>query len=54
MRLLIAPLLVMFTLQAGSYRAEVEAFRAQRFQEISGPTGWAALVGLHWLRRPAG
>ena len=27
MRLLIAPLLVMFTLQAGSYRAEVEAFR---------------------------
>lgn len=49
MRLLIAPLLVLFTLQTGTYRAEVDAFRAHRFEEISGPTGWAALVGLHWL-----
>lgn len=49
MRLLIAPLLLLLTAQTGGYRAEVEAFRAQRFQEISGPTGWSALVGLHWL-----
>lgn len=35
--------------QADAYRAEVEAFRAQREAEISGPTGWGALVGLHFL-----
>lgn len=49
MRLLIAPLLLLLTTQNGGYRAEVEAFRQHRFEEISGPTGWAALVGLHWL-----
>lgn len=35
--------------QADAYRGEVEAFRAQREVEISGPTGWGALVGLHFL-----
>lgn len=35
--------------QSASYRAEVEAFRKQREAEIGGPTGWAALAGLHWL-----
>jgi hypothetical protein len=32
------------------YRADVEAFRAHRESEINGPTGWGALVGLHFLR----
>ncbi len=31
------------------YREQVEAFRAKRASEIISPTGWAALVGLHWL-----
>jgi len=31
------------------YREQVEAFRAKREAEIIAPTGWAALVGLHWL-----
>lgn len=31
------------------YREQVEAFRAKRAQEIISPTGWAALVGLHFL-----
>lgn len=31
------------------YREQVEAFRAKRAQEIIAPTGWAALVGLHFL-----
>ena len=31
------------------YREQVEAYRATRGAEIIAPTGWAALVGLHWL-----
>lgn len=31
------------------YHEQVEAFRQERAHEIIGPTGWAALVGLHWL-----
>lgn len=31
------------------YRAQVEAYRDKRAHEIIAPTGWAALVGLHWL-----
>ena len=31
------------------YHEQVEAFRQRRAHEIIGPTGWAALVGLHWL-----
>jgi uncharacterized protein len=47
---LVAPLLVAaLAAQSPSYRAEVEAFRKQREAEIGGPTGWAALAGLHWL-----
>ena len=44
--LLLASLLVA---QAPGYKAEVEKFRANRAEEIGGPTGWAALTGLHWL-----
>jgi len=35
--------------QSTSAKAETEAFRKQREAEIGGPTGWVALVGLHWL-----
>ena len=56
MRALILPLLITLTIQPSTYRAEVagyraevDAFRKNRAEEISGPTGWAALVGLHWL-----
>lgn len=49
MRTLILPLLFAIAVQPSSYRADVEAFRQNRAQEIGGPTGWAALVGLHWL-----
>jgi uncharacterized protein (DUF1684 family) len=35
--------------QSADARAETEAFRKQREAEIGGPTGWVALVGLHWL-----
>ena len=31
------------------YREQVEAFRVKREKEILAPTGWAALVGLHFL-----
>jgi uncharacterized protein len=31
------------------YREQVEAFRVKRAKEIIAPTGWAALVGLHFL-----
>jgi uncharacterized protein (DUF1684 family) len=31
------------------YREQVEAFRLKRAHEIIAPTGWAALVGLHFL-----
>lgn len=36
-------------LQTSDYRSEIRAFREAREAEIVGPTGWAALVGLHWL-----
>lgn len=31
------------------YHRQVDAYRQQREREILAPTGWAALVGLHWL-----
>ena len=49
MRALLLPLVIAFTIQPSAYRADVEKFREHRAEEISGPTGWAALVGLHWL-----
>src|SRR6478736_10310955 len=49
MKLLMLPILLALTFQTPGYRAEVEKFRADRFVEIGGPTGWAALVGLHWI-----
>lgn len=49
MKLLMLPLLLAFTFQTPAYRADIEKFRADRAAEISGPTGWAALVGLHWI-----
>ncbi|TAK16829.1 MAG: DUF1684 domain-containing protein [Acidobacteria bacterium] len=49
MKTLILPLLLALTLQPAGYRADIEAFRQHRAEEIGGPTGWAALVGLHWL-----
>ena len=51
MRALILPLLIALTIQPSGYRAEIENFRQHRAEEISGPTGWAAVVGLHWLTR---
>jgi len=48
-RALIVPLLLLFSAQSAGYRAEIDEFRRLRAEEISGPTGWAALVGLHWL-----
>jgi len=49
MKLLLLPLIVAFTIQTPSYRSDVETFRASREIEINSPTGWAALVGLHWI-----
>ena len=49
MKTLVLSLLVALAAQPAGYRADVEAFRQHRAGEISGPTGWAALVGLHWL-----
>jgi uncharacterized protein (DUF1684 family) len=49
MRALILPLLFVVSAQSTGYRADIEAFRQHRAEEIGGPTGWAALVGLHWL-----
>jgi uncharacterized protein len=49
MKLLILPLLFVSALQTSSYQTEVEKFRADRAVEIGNPTGWAALVGLHWI-----
>ena len=49
MRALLLPLFIALTLQPAAYRTEIESFRQHRAGEISGPTGWAALVGLHWL-----
>ncbi len=49
MKLLLLPLMLAFTFQTPSYRTEIEKFRANREIEINNPTGWAALVGLHWI-----
>jgi uncharacterized protein (DUF1684 family) len=49
MRALVVPLLIALAVQPAGYRASVEEFRQKRAEEIGGPTGWAALVGLHWL-----
>ena len=49
MRPLIALVIAASLQQPTGYRADVEAFRRQRQAEIGGPTGWIALVGLHWL-----
>lgn len=49
MRAVVIALLLLLPQAGASYRADVEAFRKQRETEINGPTGWAALVGLHWL-----
>jgi len=49
MRALLIPLLIVLTVQPSAYRAGVEEFRQKRAEEIGGPAGWAALVGLHWL-----
>jgi uncharacterized protein (DUF1684 family) len=46
---LIVSLLFALSAQSTGYRAEIESFRQHRAEEIGGPTGWAALVGLHWL-----
>jgi uncharacterized protein (DUF1684 family) len=43
------PLLLALTLQSASYRADIEKFQQQRFDEIAGATGWSALVGLHFV-----
>ncbi len=32
------------------WRAEVDAWRAQREHELAGPDGWLTLVGLEWLK----
>ncbi|MDX2061122.1 MAG: hypothetical protein SFV24_25135, partial [Gemmatimonadales bacterium] len=32
-----------------AYQADYDAWRAKRLDGISGPDGWATLVGLHWL-----
>jgi len=48
-RALIVPLLFALAIQPTGYRAGVEEFRKHRAEEIGGSTGWAALVGLHWL-----
>lgn len=59
MRRWTAALIVMMTIVAAAcardaplpadYREQVEAFREIRAREIIAPTGWAALVGLHFL-----
>ena len=49
MKAIVAALILAIAGQTAAYRAEVEAFRARREAEIGGPTGWAALSGLHWL-----
>lgn len=34
---------------ASEYRAEIEAWRAQRLARLTAEDGWLALAGLHWL-----
>jgi uncharacterized protein (DUF1684 family) len=43
---------VAVVLQASSYRAETEAFRAERAAQIGAETGWAALTDLQWIDSP--
>lgn len=33
----------------GSYVAEIQEWRQERFDELKGSTGWLSLVGLYWL-----
>jgi len=40
-------------LQTSGYPSEIRAFRQAREADVLGPTGWAALVGLHWLSEGA-
>ena len=49
MKTFVALVVIALAAQTPTYRAEVEAFRKAREAEIGGPTGWAALAGLHWL-----
>ncbi len=50
MKTLLFPLAVCLVMQTTpSYQSDMDAFRTHRAAEISGPTGWAALVGLHWI-----
>lgn len=37
-------------LDEGAYRREVEAWRGERLQELTGDAGWLTLSGLHWLK----
>ena len=53
MKTLLFPLAVCLVMQTTpSYQSDMDAFRTHRAAEISGPTGWAALVGLHSIARP--
>jgi uncharacterized protein len=49
MKMMVMLATVALVMQAPGYRADVEKFRAERAEEIGGPTGWAALAGLHWI-----
>lgn len=56
-RLLIALALAGLSLQAPSYRAEIEKYRKDRLEELTAPNGWLAVQGLFWLHEgsnPAG
>jgi hypothetical protein len=33
-----------------AYVAEITAWRTQRIERLTSPTGWLSLVGLHWLK----
>ncbi len=32
------------------YTRQIETWRAQRVERLQAPTGWLALIGLHWLK----
>ena len=34
---------------SGSYRAEIEAYRAQKEKDLRAEDGWLTVVGLPWL-----
>ena len=36
--------------QAGSYAAEIEAWRASRLESLKAPFGWLNLAGLYWVQ----